>query len=217
MDLEETANGDTSDGNRPCPSVSQFGVPVVSQSKAIVFKCVPVSQLIRSRARKHVRRVAHEYCSQTIKENYWVYWDTGTQPQLLTEYRYRIHFWETFMKQTRLSQLSRPRRILIRLCQEVNHGQIRDLSIRGGEPLFVPPPTVLFDLKLSGDDGVRPESELDDYDLQAEICRLLQVLDQVPEAQILQLEIRSGIPRRCLLSDSAMPDCGGLDGRGTRA
>jgi hypothetical protein len=51
----------------------------------------------------------------------------------------------------RLSNLSPQRQYLVRLCQRTNFGSIRGLAIRGGEPVFDPPPTLLVDVKLDGD------------------------------------------------------------------
>lgn len=107
------------------------------------------------------------------------------------------------MPQTvRFSQLSRPRQMLVRLCQAINHGQVRNLSVRNGEPVFDPLPVVLFDLKLGSEDGVRLETKLDDFDLRNEVCRLLRILDEMVDSEIFQVEVRDGIPRRCLFAAS---------------
>src|SRR5262245_61550373 len=52
------------------------------------------------------------------------------------------------MKTLRFSQLSPSRQALVRLCQEVNYGQILDLQVRDSEPLWDPGPTVLSEFKL---------------------------------------------------------------------
>ena len=60
----------------------------------------------------------------------------------------------------RLSELSAPRQALVRLCQSVNFGQIRGLEVRDSDPVFSPPPEVLFEVKLDSDVVSRPEIDL---------------------------------------------------------
>jgi hypothetical protein len=65
----------------------------------------------------------------------------------------------------RLSQLSVSRQALVRLCQAANHGQIQNLEIRDGEPVFSPPPFVLADIKLDSDEEPRSELYRADFSL----------------------------------------------------
>jgi hypothetical protein len=99
----------------------------------------------------------------------------------------------------RLSALSAPRQALVRLCQSIDYGQILDLQVRNREPVFNPAPTLLLDIKLDTDCGGRPESELADFALCDEVCRLLDRLDQMHTGRIQRIEVRAGIPRRVLL------------------
>jgi hypothetical protein len=98
-----------------------------------------------------------------------------------------------------LSQLSGPRQALVRLCQSIDYGQILDLQVCDCQPVFSPPPTVLLDIKLDTDSGGRPESELADFALCDEVCRLLDRLDQMQAGQIQRIEVRAGIARRVLI------------------
>ena len=102
----------------------------------------------------------------------------------------------------RLSELSAPRQALVRLCQSVNFGQIRGLKIRDADPVFSPPPEVLFDVKLDSDVASRPEIELEDFVLPAEICRLMDRLDNLKSATIEQVEVRGGVARRVIFKAS---------------
>jgi hypothetical protein len=104
----------------------------------------------------------------------------------------------------RLSELSAPRQVLVRLCQSVNFGKIRGLEIRDSEPIFSPPPEVLFDLKLDSDIVSRPEIGLADFVLPAEICRLMDRLDNLKTATIEHVEIRGGLARRITFKTSLM-------------
>ena len=99
----------------------------------------------------------------------------------------------------RFSDLSAPRQALVRLCQSMDFGQIFDLHVRDREPIFCPAPTVLLDVKLDSDCGGRPESELADFALSDEVCRLLDRLDEMGSGRIQRIEVRAGIARRALI------------------
>ncbi len=53
----------------------------------------------------------------------------------------------------RFAQLSAARQKLVRLLQTVNYGQIQELLVRDGEPIYDPAPVVIIDAKLYRDDG----------------------------------------------------------------
>jgi hypothetical protein len=99
----------------------------------------------------------------------------------------------------RLSELSAPRQALVRLCQSIDYGQILALRVRDREPSFSPPPTLLLDVKLDEDCGGRPEAELVDFTLCAEVCRLLDRLDRLHTGCIQRIEVRAGVPRRVFI------------------
>ena len=96
----------------------------------------------------------------------------------------------------KFSQLSQPRRALVRLCQRMNFGQIRTLHVQDGDPVFDPRPAVLVEARLDADEASRPEAELPDFALPAELCRLLARLDEINNGLIERVEVRGGIPRR---------------------
>ena len=98
-----------------------------------------------------------------------------------------------------LSEVSAPRQVLVRLCQSVDYGQILELHVRVGEPVFNPAPLVLRDIKLDADYAGRPETELADFTLSAEVCRLLDRIDEIKAGRIQRIEVRAGIPRRILI------------------
>jgi len=107
-------------------------------------------------------------------------------------------------KTLRFSQLSASRQALVRLCQDINFGQIQDLHIRNSDPVWGPAPTVLSEIKLDTEDAPRPENELPDFKLSSEVKRLMSQLDQLKDGKIERIEVRAGVPKRMVfISESA--------------
>lgn len=102
-------------------------------------------------------------------------------------------------KLLRFSQLSPPRQKLVRMCQTVNYGQIKVLPFRDGEPIYEPPPVVVFDAKLYRDDGPRRELALADFVLRDDFRRLMARLDGARNGMILRIEVQAGLPRGVVL------------------
>jgi hypothetical protein len=106
------------------------------------------------------------------------------------------------MQTTSFSQLSRPRQILIRLCQRVNYGSVLNLQVADGEISFGVPPEVVLDLKLDADLPRRPELDFSDFALCAESCRLLAQIDLLKNGVIEKIVVHDGIPRRVVFRGS---------------
>jgi hypothetical protein len=98
----------------------------------------------------------------------------------------------------RFSELSQPRRSLVRLCQGVNYGCVHDLEIKDCDPVFDPHPVVIVDVKLDAEASQRPEIELADFTLCHEMCRLMELFDELRDATVDRIEVRAGVPRRVL-------------------
>jgi hypothetical protein len=109
----------------------------------------------------------------------------------------------------RLSELSPPRQVLVRLCQAINQGSIENLKVTNAEPVFDPLPMILQDVKLDSDEGPRPEIHLIDFVVPAEVCRLMDRLDKLVTATIECIEVRAGIPRRVVLRDLMQEELAG--------
>jgi hypothetical protein len=103
------------------------------------------------------------------------------------------------MTQLRFSELSAPRQAFIRECQRMGFGKIVGLVVSDGEPVFGPRTELLFDVKLDSDEAPRPENELSDFVLCAEILRLFSKFDIIRNGNIEHVEIHSGVPRRIVL------------------
>jgi hypothetical protein len=103
-------------------------------------------------------------------------------------------------KTLRFAQLSPARQALVRLLQTVNYGQIKELLVRDGEPIYEPHPMVVIDAKLYRDDGPRPELGLADFELRADVRRLMARLDDLKNGTVKLIEVRVGIPREAVLA-----------------
>jgi hypothetical protein len=101
------------------------------------------------------------------------------------------------MSATSLLQLSESRQMLVRLCQFVNFGQILDLSVREGEPIWqCPAPAVFVDVRLDVEAQPREETCAADFVFGAEVTRLIALLDKIENGRITKIEVRAGLPRR---------------------
>lgn len=78
----------------------------------------------------------------------------------------------------------------------MNFGIIQRIRVHDADPVFDRHNVVLVDEKLDGNDAPRPEAELADFELAAELCRLMRRLDEIGNGIIERLEVRGGIPRR---------------------
>jgi len=103
------------------------------------------------------------------------------------------------MQTTNFLQLSKPRQVLIRLCQRVNYGSILNVPVTDGEVCFESPPDLVVDVKLDGDATQRPELDLTDFALPVESCRLLAKIDSLKNGVLEKIVVHDGIPRRVFL------------------
>ena len=97
---------------------------------------------------------------------------------------------------SRFSELSPARQGLVRLCQRMNFGEIRNIRVESGDPVFDSHPIVLIDERLDTDEAPRREAALADFVLAAEVCRLMLRFDEIRSGAIERIEVRGGLPRR---------------------
>jgi hypothetical protein len=95
----------------------------------------------------------------------------------------------------RFSQLSPARKALVRLFQKVNFGEVQGVHVRDADPIFDQASVVVIDVKLYKEELPRPEFGITDFDLGAEVCRLISLLDELKDGTIQRLEVRAGVPR----------------------
>jgi hypothetical protein len=103
------------------------------------------------------------------------------------------------VQETRLSQLSKPRQVLIRLCQRVNYGAVLNVQVIEGDVCVDAPLEVIVDVRLDRDVTQRHELDLADFALPVESCRLLARIDSLKNGVIEKIVVHDGIPRRVVL------------------
>jgi len=86
------------------------------------------------------------------------------------------------------------RRRLVTLMQELNFGWIENLRVRGGQPVFDPPPTVVRQVKFGGENGPRPEVAWEDFVLKAQVRELLVQMEAMGDGVIRCIEVKHGLP-----------------------
>lgn len=99
------------------------------------------------------------------------------------------------------SSLTASRRRLVEVMQDLNHGYIEGLVLRDGEPIFDPPPRVIRDVKFCAENGPRPESNLDDFEIKAQVRDLFSHLDTLGNGTIRRLEVQRGLPFRMQIEE----------------
>lgn len=100
------------------------------------------------------------------------------------------------MQSTAKSSLSPSRAKLIAWMQYIGFGTIEHLVIREGEPVLDPRPRVIRDVKFGGENGPRPERDLDDFALKAQVLDLFAQFDALGNGTIRCLDVKHGLPFR---------------------
>jgi hypothetical protein len=95
---------------------------------------------------------------------------------------------------TTKSSLSEAQRHLVALLQWINFGRVEHLNVRGGEPLFDPPPRVIQTLKMGADNSRRRETTLPDFWLKQEVIEMLKLITNLGDGEVLVIEVQHGLP-----------------------
>lgn len=99
--------------------------------------------------------------------------------------------------------LSPQRKRLVREFQRVNFGRFERLAIHAGEPVLNPAPIIVRDIKFAGENGPRPELQVDDFILKAQVVELFGFFDRLQDGVIDSLEVKHGLPFRMLFREAA--------------
>jgi len=101
------------------------------------------------------------------------------------------------------SSLSHQQTRLIEVMQELNFGQVQDLVVRDGEPVFDPPPRVVREVKFGGENGPRPESAKGDFALKVQVRELLAQLEALGDGVVECIEVKHGLPFKMTVEEDA--------------
>ncbi|MGC3971111.1 MAG: hypothetical protein QM775_28375 [Pirellulales bacterium] len=93
------------------------------------------------------------------------------------------------------SQLSVPRQKLLELMQKLNFGRFQQLRLEQGEPVLNPPPLVVQDLKMGGNNDPRVEIHLRNFTLKQAHVELFHHFDAIQDGVIDEMEVRAGLPQ----------------------
>jgi hypothetical protein len=99
--------------------------------------------------------------------------------------------------------LSRDGQRLVELMQEINFGRIEGLAVANGEPVFDPPPRVVREIKLGGENGPRPERAAPDFALKGQLAELFQHLGRLGDGTVDVLQVKNGLPFLLVVSGLA--------------
>jgi hypothetical protein len=83
---------------------------------------------------------------------------------------------------------------LVELLQALNFGRVEALTVRGGQPVFDPPPRVIQKLKMGADNAPRPEIGHSDFRLKDGVIELLEMIARLDNGEIRSIEVRCGLP-----------------------
>ena len=97
--------------------------------------------------------------------------------------------------------LSPARRRLVRLTQRLNFGRIEGLLVKGGQPVFDPPPRVVREVKFCAENGPRPEAAKADFALKAQVRELLDRLEAMGDGVVACIEVKHGLPFRMTVEE----------------
>lgn len=104
------------------------------------------------------------------------------------------------------SSLSRKQIRLVELCQQHPFCRLGGLQVRGGEPSFTPPPTIIQKFRMGGDNNRRSESALPDFWLKRPMVELLEIIEKLGEGEIRSIEIAHGLPLTVEIERRPAPD-----------
>ena len=94
----------------------------------------------------------------------------------------------------RKHSLSPQRRWFIELMSKANFGRIENLHIRAGEPQQIPPPRIIYEKKMGGDNRPRTEGSAGDFHLKEQVVELFDHFDEIRDGVIDVIEIKHGLP-----------------------
>ena len=96
----------------------------------------------------------------------------------------------TVMKTT----LSKAKKRLIELMQDIHFGRISTIQVRNGEPELTAESFIVRDIKMGGQNKPRAERNLEDFSLRKEVIELFNHMSRIGNGTINEVEIQNGLP-----------------------
>jgi hypothetical protein len=90
--------------------------------------------------------------------------------------------------------LTAARRRLVELLRRLHFGRVEGLALRGGDPVFDPPPRLIRDLKFPAEPA--PRQTESDFHLKQQVVELFVVFDRLRDGVIDLIEVKHGLPFR---------------------
>lgn len=97
--------------------------------------------------------------------------------------------------------LSPARQRLLQTMQELNFGRIENLRVHAGEPLFIPAPRIIRDIKIGGENGPRPQAYHNDFALKAQFAEFFDHLSRLGHGSVTAIEVKHGLPFRLVIEE----------------
>ncbi len=92
---------------------------------------------------------------------------------------------------------------LLATMQRINYGRIEGLLILNGEPIMVPLPRCIIEIKFCSENGPRSEISTDDFVLKAPVRDMFAQITAFKNTIILKIEIKGGLPFSMTVEDRA--------------
>ena len=98
------------------------------------------------------------------------------------------------------NHLTLAKRRLLELMTKIGYGRIEGFPVVNGEPVLVPPPRVVYELRVpAGANAPRPCAG--GFTPKAAVAELLQLFTRLECAWVAWVEIRNGLPTRVAVTD----------------
>lgn len=101
-------------------------------------------------------------------------------------------------------ELSASERWLLHTMQSIGFGRIEFLQIRNGEPISVPAPTLVRDIKFAAETPTLSANSVE-FELKHQVAELFAYTRSVRAGEIRTLEIRHGLPFAMEVEIAATP------------
>ena len=109
------------------------------------------------------------------------------------------------MKQLTKSALPPSCQHLVEEMQRIGFGNINELHVRGGLPVFDPKPRIIREILFTGAPTGRSRAIAADFNLKPEVVELFGILAKIGDGMILSLTVRDGLPQMVEMEDVFEP------------